>query len=333
MILDLTQHKNINDIILYGSSEELDNHRKLVNLEYFNGKKLFVCVENEAEFNCKNERIKKQDIKKEDNTLVVFATDDLEKISSWAKEFTDLGMKYISYHFIDSLFKVCVGLASRLGYTEIVDNKGNHIKISNCSNDYDKVFIRYQYPTLSFANSLEIGDISVSDGNSLEINYLGSDGRISIGDNTTFVRTFLQVGKNGQITIGNDCMFSIDTRCFQSDSHQIFDLNSGERINSGKNITIGNHVWIGRNATMLGGFNILDNSIFGSHSVSSSEFGKNLIAAGSPAIVIRDNIIWARDSSEVNSYSNYMQCSDKAGLKYLDFPLGYTYESLRDEII
>ena len=53
----------------------------------------------------------------------------------------------------------------------------------------------------------------------------------------------------GEITLGDDCMVSVQVHLQQTDSHPIFDARNGERINRGKHIRIGNHVWIDTNGT------------------------------------------------------------------------------------
>ena len=45
----------------------------------------------------------------------------------------------------------------------------------------------------------------------------------------------------------------------------------------------------------MSGFSIGDGSIVGYGSVSSGSFGNNVIIAGSPAKVTKNNIIWKKD--------------------------------------
>ena len=79
-----------------------------------------------------------------------------------------------------------------------------------------------------------------------------SNGRFRTGARCTFEALTADVHE-GEITLGDDCMISVQVHMQQTDSHPIFDASSGERINHGKHIRIGNHVWIGYQAFLLGG--------------------------------------------------------------------------------
>jgi acetyltransferase-like isoleucine patch superfamily enzyme len=88
---------------------------------------------------------------------------------------------------------------------------------------------------------------------------------------------------NTVLTIGEDCMFSHNTRIWASDTHCIFD-NTGKLKNIGKSVTIGNHVWFGENVTILKNTNIADNSIVGLNSVVHGNFDNvGSVICGNPA--------------------------------------------------
>lgn len=54
-------------------------------------------------------------------------------------------------------------------------------------------------------------------------------------------------------------------------------------------VVIGKNCWIGANAVILPGVELGDNVIVGAGSVVTKSFGNNLIIAGNPAVVIREN--------------------------------------------
>lgn len=125
----------------------------------------------------------------------------------------------------------------------------------------------------------------------LKIEIYGDNNYVHIGKNTSICDLAIILGEGGSVCIGESCLFASEIMIRQTDGHPIFDQN-GERINKGKNVNIGNHVWVGDRASVLGGFNIGNESVVGYGTVSSSCFGDNCIIAGNPARIVRENIIW-----------------------------------------
>ena len=125
----------------------------------------------------------------------------------------------------------------------------------------------------------------------------GNNQEISIGNN------FLSGGcnlycleENSKITIGNDCMFSTDICFLNGDAHAIKDF-SNNVINFSKGINIGNHVWIGKFAKISKNVNIPDNCVVGMSSLVTKQFKtNNAIIAGNPAKIIKNNIVWERNT-------------------------------------
>lgn len=93
------------------------------------------------------------------------------------------------------------------------------------------------------------------------------------------------------VFIGEDCMFSYGVIMRTSDSHSILNVNK-ERINKAKNIKIGNHVWVAQNVAILKGTIIGDNSVIGYGSVCAGFIPTNVVAVGSPARIVKENINW-----------------------------------------
>ncbi|MBD2101133.1 DapH/DapD/GlmU-related protein [Leptolyngbya sp. FACHB-261] len=122
------------------------------------------------------------------------------------------------------------------------------------------------------------------------------DCQMFIGKGTTIGGATIGVSEPySKVTIGNDCMFAhgIDIRC--GDSHSIIDLSSNQRINFPKDVHIGSHVWIARNAQVLKGVTIGENSVIGTGSVVTKDVPPNSIVAGVPARVLRTGVTWARE--------------------------------------
>jgi acetyltransferase-like isoleucine patch superfamily enzyme len=130
---------------------------------------------------------------------------------------------------------------------------------------------------------------------------------IKIGDGTSMAGfTHLAATEGKNIVIGNDCMFSGEVVVRTGDSHSIVEMNSHNRINYGRDVSIGNHVWIGSKVTLLKGSSIADNSVVATGSIINKKYDQcNIVLAGNPAHIVKENIDWLRarlkEPSEQNS--------------------------------
>ena len=78
-----------------------------------------------------------------------------------------------------------------------------------------------------------------------------------------------------------------------SDGHTLIDKNTGIPINPPKNIIIGNNVWIASRCTILKGAVIPDGSMVAACALVNKKFdNENIILAGIPAKIIKENILW-----------------------------------------
>ena len=105
---------------------------------------------------------------------------------------------------------------------------------------------------------------------------------------------------NLKVLIGKDCMFSYGIHIRVSDGHSIYQLNNSKIINKPqRGITIGDHVWVGMNCTILKDVSISSDTIIGAHSlINKSVREKNVILAGIPAKIIRENVNWSRNNTD-----------------------------------
>lgn len=118
-----------------------------------------------------------------------------------------------------------------------------------------------------------------------------------IGENST-VCGYIHIAneKNLSLNIGKECMFSGETAIWCTDGHIIRNNNTNEIINRIKHgISIGDHCWIGHRAVILKNTIIKNNTIVGAGSIVSGNFDKeNIIIAGNPAKIIKENVNWDR---------------------------------------
>jgi acetyltransferase-like isoleucine patch superfamily enzyme len=124
---------------------------------------------------------------------------------------------------------------------------------------------------------------------------VGTRSSIHIGNGTSFRKhVHLQASNSCSISIGEDCMFSSDIMLRTTDSHGIYDRDSGAHLNVDEDIEIGDHVWIGEGVRILKGSRIGSGTVIGMRSVVSGDVPSNVIAAGAPLRIVRKNITWER---------------------------------------
>lgn len=104
--------------------------------------------------------------------------------------------------------------------------------------------------------------------------------------------TMVILEPDSQIVIGEDCLFASEVDIWASDTHSITDLD-GKLLNYGGHVEIGDHVWLGKGVKISKYVTIPNNSIVGWGSVVSSKFDiPNVLIAGNPAKIVKQNINW-----------------------------------------
>lgn len=123
--------------------------------------------------------------------------------------------------------------------------------------------------------------------------WISDGGEVRVGNNTHFTgKIHIACIEGKKVTIGKNCLFSNDIVFRTGDSHIITDMEDN-RLNFGADICIGNHTWMGQQVVVLKGAIVGKDSIIGTRSLITGKcFPNNVIIAGSPAKVIRENVQW-----------------------------------------
>ena len=129
-------------------------------------------------------------------------------------------------------------------------------------------------------------------GRTIDI-WIGDGSRIEIGNHSHFVGDIHLASIEGKtIHIGERCLFSSEIVLRTSDSHSILDMEN-HRINPAETVWIDDHVWVGQQVMVLKGAKIGRDSIVGTRAlVTGKEFPANVVLAGSPAKVIKEDVQW-----------------------------------------
>ncbi len=295
-------------IVLYGDTTGINKYFAKLKEKY---SKLYVC-------NCEKkdaDSISLQEMLNMDDVFVLIATDTVKMIQSFSRE---LKKNKIAFdhceHCITGNISIPMLIAmERFDYT---DDKKNHYIIDSRIKleDAKKISIDFFKGGSRYFNEIKIGMIRIV--SSLKIIIKGDYNKISIGSNTTFQSVTMEMCQNAAINIGERCMFSYGIVLYRDDMHNIYDMESLQRLNYPKDINIGNHVWLGRECMILGGATIGDNCVIGARCVTSSKFPSNVVVAGCPGKVVRKNIVWSRDGYEIggsNIYDNF----DRVAFDYM----------------
>lgn len=174
-------------------------------------------------------------------------------------------------------------------HTLIIEGEDNTVRIGAGTRLGLNLTVRGQ------RNRVEIGEACHLHG---FVNVLCSDARLAIGARTTMVQGSIQLHEPGEIVFGEDCMISSQVYVSLSDIHPIFDLSTGQRINPAGSINVGDHVWAGLRCMILKGAQIGGGSIIAAGSIVSGQTPENVVVAGAPARLLRENVAWLRELGE-----------------------------------
>lgn len=141
-----------------------------------------------------------------------------------------------------------------------------------------------------FGGPIDLGDfanvITTSD-HKVRLTVWGAEkgkGFISIGK-YSLICPGVRISSATGITIGDSCMMASSVYLTDADWHGIYDRTDY----TGRNepIVVGNNVWIGDSTVVCKGVTIGDNSIIGAGSVVTRDIPANTIAAGNPAVPVK----------------------------------------------
>lgn len=139
---------------------------------------------------------------------------------------------------------------------------------------------------------LREGRLEIGEGTLLEPNVWltgGDRGRIHIGQGV-FLNQGVMVAAVDLVEIGDHCMAA--NGCMITDGNHRFDDPSKpvtwQGFDSKGPTRLGDNVWLGANVVVTSGVTIGDRCVVGSNSVVTRDLPPGTIAAGSPAVVIRE---------------------------------------------
>lgn len=117
-------------------------------------------------------------------------------------------------------------------------------------------------------------------------------GLIEIGNDCTFTGE-CTICAQKKVAFGSECLISWNTQILDSDFHSI--RLHGHTENEDSEVHIGEHVWICSNVIILKNTVVGNDCVVGAMSLLNRIFdGDNLIIAGNPAKVVKQNIEWEK---------------------------------------
>lgn len=124
----------------------------------------------------------------------------------------------------------------------------------------------------------------------------GNNQVFTIGENFSCGGIEVQMNDGDEtFTIGDNGLFSWGIKVRTSDGHSVVDLETNRAINLPRNVHIADRVWVGEDVSFLKGAKISADSVVGSRSVVTKPFNKtNVVIAGFPADIVKENIYWDR---------------------------------------
>jgi len=151
---------------------------------------------------------------------------------------------------------------------------------------------------------VEVGAIKIQSGG-LKISFVVNAGRcsngarVTVGEGCVFNGAMHIIGPltpGVDVRIGSHGLFATNVSVRGSSHHGLWDLTTGKLLNPEAGIVIGDRVWLGDGVVVLNKARIPSGSVVGARSVVNREFTQeNVLLAGSPAAVRRENVMWTND--------------------------------------
>lgn len=111
----------------------------------------------------------------------------------------------------------------------------------------------------------------------------GPEARLCIGERA-FINQGVTISASKSIVIGDDALIGDFAAIYDSNYHQI----DPDHPAVSAAVTIGNNVWLGRGVLVLPGSEIGDHTVVAAHSVVKGSLPARVLAAGNPAMVVRE---------------------------------------------
>ncbi len=140
--------------------------------------------------------------------------------------------------------------------------------------------------------SLDSGQLRLGKGTLLEPNCwitIAEEGRVEVGEGC-FLNIGTMIACQDEVTIGDHVMFA--NGCFIADASHAYDRDdipvTWQGFTSKGPTRIGSNCWFGVNCVVTTGVTIGDRCVIGANSVVTKDLPSGVIAAGTPAKVIRE---------------------------------------------
>lgn len=196
----------------------------------------------------------------------------------------------------------------------VIDNgKNNEISIEEGTQfTASRIEINGNNNTVQILKNREINRLSINlrgnaktvyiGGGTKNINNLkftsirGENQRLTVGDNFSCGGLEIQMNDGDEnCVIGDNCLFSWGIKLRTSDGHSIVDMATNRAINLPEDVIIGDRVWCSEDVKFLKGCAVANETIIGSGSIVTKKFDStNVIIAGIPAKVVKENVRWDR---------------------------------------
>lgn len=129
--------------------------------------------------------------------------------------------------------------------------------------------------------------------------HIGHGSKISVSGTVEFGDSFeisaeSAIASKKKKKFGDNVLVSWDVLIIDSDFHAIY-ARTGARLNEDAQVKIGNNVWIGCRSLVMKGVDIPDGVVVGAGSVVNKSLAhSDSIFAGSPAVLVRSDIVWKK---------------------------------------
>ena len=188
--------------------------------------------------------------------------------------------------------EITIEEGSRFNASRIEINGNNNVIYIAKNREFNKLSVNFK----GNAKTLHI-DAGVKNINNLKITSIrGNNQQIKIGKNFSCGGMEIQMNDGDEnCFIGDDCLFSWGIKLRTSDGHSIIDIATNKAINLPEDVVIADRVWCSEDVKFLKGCAVSSDSVVGSNALVTKKFDKtNVIIAGTPARIVKENIRWDR---------------------------------------